>query len=86
MEYSITDTAYRCLYQYSPTNGTTELRTAIAKHYNETYRVGKESQYTFRNVAVVPGGRAGLTRVSRIFLSAPLPTVVAFIIPSICIF
>ena len=34
--------------------------------YNETYRQGLESQYTYENVCIVPGGRAGLTRVAAV--------------------
>ncbi|KAG8818548.1 hypothetical protein FRC17_010792 [Serendipita sp. 399] len=34
--------------------------------YNETYRVGMSSQYTFENVCIVPGGRAGLSRVAAV--------------------
>lgn len=51
-------------YEYAPTSGITELREAVAKLYNETYRQGKASQYTYQNVCICPGGRAGLTRVA----------------------
>lgn len=34
--------------------------------YNETYREGMESQYTYENVCIVPGGRAGLSRVAAV--------------------
>ena len=34
--------------------------------YNETYRKGKASQYTHENVCIVPGGRAGLSRVASV--------------------
>lgn len=44
----------------------TELREAVANLYNLTYRQGKESQYTFENVCIVPGGRAGLSRVAAV--------------------
>lgn len=50
--------------EYSPTTGVKALREAVAKLYNLEYRVGKESQYTYENVCIVPGGRAGLTRVA----------------------
>lgn len=33
---------------------------------NATYRKGKKSQYTAKNVCIVPGGRAGLSRVASI--------------------
>jgi hypothetical protein len=45
---------------------TLALREAVAKLYNESYRKGKESQYTFENVCIVPGGRAGLSRVAAV--------------------
>ncbi|KAI9031735.1 pyridoxal phosphate-dependent transferase [Phycomyces nitens] len=51
-------------YEYAPTAGITELRTAVANLYNEIYRQDKESKYTYENVCIVPGGRAGLTRVA----------------------
>jgi aspartate/methionine/tyrosine aminotransferase len=35
----------------------------IANYYNYLYRQGKESQYTADNICVVPGGRAGITRI-----------------------
>lgn len=34
----------------------------MAEYYNHLYRQGKDSKYTFENVCIVPGGRAGLTR------------------------
>jgi hypothetical protein len=34
--------------------------------YNETYRKGMNTQYTFENVCIVPGGRAGLSRVAAV--------------------
>ncbi|GEM09852.1 aminotransferase, classes I and II [Rhodotorula toruloides] len=52
--------------EYAPTTGMRELREAVAKYYNETYRKGKPSQYTADNVCIVPGGRAGLTRVAAV--------------------
>ncbi|ORY96846.1 pyridoxal phosphate-dependent transferase [Syncephalastrum racemosum] len=51
-------------YEYAPTAGIKELRAAVANLYNETYRKDKESKYTYENVCIVPGGRAGLTRVA----------------------
>lgn len=51
-------------FEYAPTSGITELRKAVANLYNEIYRQGKESKYTHENVCIVPGGRAGLTRVA----------------------
>ncbi|GAA5925244.1 pyridoxal phosphate-dependent aminotransferase [Sporobolomyces koalae] len=52
--------------EYAPASGVPALREAVAKMYNELYRKGKESQYTSKNVCIVPGGRAGLTRVSAV--------------------
>ncbi|KAG8947947.1 hypothetical protein FRC04_010144 [Tulasnella sp. 424] len=53
-------------FEYGPTTGIRELREAVAKLYNETYRKGKPSQYTADNVCIVPGGRAGLSRVAAV--------------------
>ncbi|KAM0753086.1 aminotransferase [Meredithblackwellia eburnea MCA 4105] len=68
--------------EYAPANGTTALRKAVAKLYNEQYRVGMESQYTADNVCIVPGGRAGLTRVasviSDVFVSYQIPEYTAY--------
>ncbi|KAI8886053.1 PLP-dependent transferase [Backusella circina FSU 941] len=53
-------------YEYAPTSGVKELRNAVANLYNEVYRKDKESKYTYENVCIVPGGRAGLTRVAAV--------------------
>ncbi|GAA5880296.1 hypothetical protein JCM16303_003885 [Sporobolomyces ruberrimus] len=52
--------------EYAPATGVPALREAVAKMYNELYRKGKSSQYTAANVCIVPGGRAGLTRVTAV--------------------
>lgn len=52
--------------EYAPTAGVKDLRAAVADLYNKDYRVGKASQYTWENVCIVPGGRAGLTRVASV--------------------
>lgn len=52
--------------EYAPASGIPELRRKVAEYYNSTYRQGKKSQYTEKNVCIVPGGRAGLSRVSSI--------------------
>ncbi|KAF9789831.1 aminotransferase [Thelephora terrestris] len=52
--------------EYAPTTGVKELRQAVANLYNHTYRQGKTSQYTHENVCIVPGGRAGLSRVAAV--------------------
>lgn len=40
--------------------------------YNEHHRQGKPSQYTWENVAIVPGGRAGLIRIAAVLNQAYL--------------
>ncbi|RDB21198.1 Aspartate aminotransferase [Hypsizygus marmoreus] len=52
--------------EYAPTTGVKALREAVANLYNDTYRQGKASQYTYENVCIVPGGRAGLSRVAAV--------------------
>ncbi|KAF9013940.1 pyridoxal phosphate-dependent transferase [Cyathus striatus] len=52
--------------EYAPTTGVKALREAVANLYNHTYRQGKPSQYTYENVCIVPGGRAGLSRVAAV--------------------
>ncbi|KAI0064720.1 PLP-dependent transferase [Artomyces pyxidatus] len=52
--------------EYAPTTGVKKLREAVANLYNVTYREGMESQYTYENVCIVPGGRAGLSRVAAV--------------------
>ena len=37
-------------YEYAPTAGITELRTAVADLYNDLYRSEHESKYTYENV------------------------------------
>lgn len=38
----------------------------VAAYYNHLYRQGKESKYGKENVCIVPGGRAGITRLMAI--------------------
>ncbi|KIW63573.1 hypothetical protein, variant [Phialophora macrospora] len=52
--------------EYGPTAGIKSLRAAVANLYNHDYRQGKESQYTWENVCIVPGGRAGLIRIAAV--------------------
>ncbi|RMZ87097.1 hypothetical protein DV736_g5678, partial [Chaetothyriales sp. CBS 134916] len=65
--------------EYGPTAGIKPLRAAIANLYNSDYRKGKNSQYTWENVCVVPGGRAGLIRIAAMlslfksFVAIPSP-------------
>lgn len=49
--------------EYAPVAGLLEVREAVAALYNHRYRQGKSSRYTAANVAIVAGGRTGLTRV-----------------------
>jgi aspartate/methionine/tyrosine aminotransferase len=49
--------------EYAPVTGLHELRAKVATYYNHLYRTGKASQYTADNVCIVPGGRAGITRI-----------------------
>ncbi|CAK7222731.1 hypothetical protein SBRCBS47491_004959 [Sporothrix bragantina] len=63
--------------EYGPTAGIKPLREAVAHLYNEHHRQGKESKYTWENVAIVPGGRAGLIRIAAVLNNA----YVGFFIP-----
>jgi len=45
---------------------TSVLREAVANLYNVTYRRERKSKYTAENVCIVPGGRAGLSRVAAV--------------------
>ncbi|CAK7567198.1 MAG: hypothetical protein SEPTF4163_005160 [Sporothrix epigloea] len=63
--------------EYGPTAGIKPLREAVAHLYNEHHRQGKESKYTWENVAIVPGGRAGLIRIAAVLNEA----YVGFFIP-----
>lgn len=58
--------------EYGPTAGIKSLRTAVANLYNENYRQGKASKYTWENVCIVPGGRAGLIRIAAVLGNAYL--------------
>ncbi|KIW37611.1 uncharacterized protein PV06_10253 [Exophiala oligosperma] len=58
--------------EYGPTAGIKSLRAAVANLYNFNYRQGKESQYTWENVCIVPGGRAGLIRIAAVLGNAYL--------------
>lgn len=52
--------------EYAPTTGLKELREAVADYYNREYRQGLQSQYTYENVCITPGGRAGMSRVAAV--------------------
>nr|XP_036585799.1 uncharacterized protein CTRU02_03950 [Colletotrichum truncatum]KAF6795990.1 hypothetical protein CTRU02_03950 [Colletotrichum truncatum] len=68
--------------EYGPTAGIKPLREAVANLYNVMHRQGKQSQYTWENVAIVPGGRAGLIRIAAVlgnsYLSFFLPDYTAY--------
>ncbi|KAJ2904969.1 aminotransferase class i and ii [Zalerion maritima] len=63
--------------EYANTAGNKELRQAVATLYNTAHREGKESQYGWENVCIVPGGRAGLIRIAAVLNNA----YVGFFIP-----
>ena len=50
--------------QYSPIAGLIELRQKVADFYNQIYRQGKKSQYSYANVSIAGGGRQALTRLA----------------------
>lgn len=58
--------------EYGPTAGIKPLREAVANLYNVSHRKDKPSQYTWENVAIVPGGRAGLIRIAAVLNNAYL--------------
>jgi len=58
--------------EYGPTAGIKSLRAAVANLYNAHHRVGKSSQYSWENVCIVPGGRAGLIRIAAVLNNAYL--------------
>lgn len=68
--------------EYGPTAGIKPLREAVANLYNDMHRQDKESKYTWENVAIVPGGRAGLIRIAAVlgnaYLSFFLPDYTAY--------
>lgn len=63
-------------HAYGPLEGIPELREVVAAHYNRLYRRG-EQPYAAKNVAIVQGGRLGLTRA----LAALGPVVVGYQTP-----
>ncbi|KAF2820922.1 hypothetical protein CC86DRAFT_386945 [Ophiobolus disseminans] len=52
--------------EYGPTAGIRPLREAVVKLYNEHHRKWRKSQYTWENVCIVPGGRAGLICIAAV--------------------
>lgn len=63
--------------EYAPVAGLHDLRVKVADYYNHLYRQGMDSQYTSENICVVPGGRAGITRI----MAALATTQVGYFIP-----
>ena len=51
-------------HEYGPVMGQLELRQKVADMYNEIYRKGQRSQYTYDNVSIAGGGRVALTRLA----------------------
>ena len=49
--------------EYAPVAGNIKLRKKIADYYNKTFRKGKKSQYTYKNVCIAGGGRVALSRL-----------------------
>jgi len=58
--------------EYGPTAGIKPLREAVATLYNEYHRKWRNSKYTWENVCIVPGGRAGLIRIAAVLGNAYL--------------
>ncbi|EPS37874.1 hypothetical protein H072_8349 [Dactylellina haptotyla CBS 200.50] len=58
--------------EYGPTAGIKPLREAISTLYNAHHRRNRRSKYTWENVCVVPGGRAGLIRIAAVLNNAYL--------------
>ena len=51
-------------HEYGPVMGQLDLRQKVAELYNQLYRQGKRSQYTYENVSIAGGGRVALTRLA----------------------
>lgn len=51
-------------HRYSDIQGNMDLRQKVADFYNQMYRQGKASQYTYENVSIAGGGRIALTRLA----------------------
>lgn len=51
-------------HHYSPVPGDRELREKVAAYYNQMYRKGKSSRYTYENVSIAGGGRVALSRLA----------------------
>lgn len=73
-----------CPYFFSSFLQFSALREAVANLYNNMYRQGKASQYTYENVCIVPGGRSGLSRVAAVI--GDVYCVLSFLVPVPCFF
>jgi aspartate/methionine/tyrosine aminotransferase len=51
-------------HRYSDVQGNFLLRQKVADYYNQLFRQGKKSQYTWENVSIAGGGRIALTRLA----------------------
>ena len=58
--------------EYGPTAGIKSMRAAVANLYNVHHRAGRKSLYSWENVCIVPGGRAGLIRIAAVLNNAYL--------------
>lgn len=54
------------VHEYAPNTGTMALRKAVANYYNHTFRQNKSKKFDHSNVCIVPGGRAGMTRLAAV--------------------
>jgi len=49
--------------EYAPVAGRLDLRKKVAEYYNQVFRKGKSSKYTYKNVCIAGGGRVALSRL-----------------------
>ncbi len=54
------------VHEYAPNTGTMALRKAVANYYNHTFRQKHANKFDHSNVCIVPGGRAGMTRLAAV--------------------
>ncbi|KAJ9479092.1 putative alanine aminotransferase [Pseudozyma hubeiensis] len=54
------------VHEYAPNTGTMALRKAVANYYNHTFRQNQSKKFDHSNVCIVPGGRAGMTRLAAV--------------------
>lgn len=51
-------------HSYSSVSGNIMLREKVADYYNQIFRQGKSSKYTYENVSIAGGGRIALSRLA----------------------